>query len=301
MLTYVPSYYSRFSCIASGCKHNCCIGWEIDIDNDTYSKYLNIKGKFGDLLKQNIAGGKNPHFKMLKGGRCPFLNKDNLCDIIVNLGEQILCEICKLHPRYLNYFENRVEVGLGLCCEEAARIILTNKDIVEVVKIEGEEKTESAEETSFFNLRNRVFEALQDRTKIIDDRINNALNILGNQYQAPTRKEIYDIYKPLERLDSMWDTELEKLLADQKYSLVNFDIISEQLLIYFVYRHLSEGVTDGLLQKRLQFAVLSYNCIKEICKGYKNISIEKIIDIARMYSSEVEYSDENLSAILDKI
>ena len=128
MLTYVPSYYSRFSCIASNCQHNCCIGWEIDIDKDTYNNYLKVEGGIAERLKENIIGGKNPRFKMLKGGRCPFLNKDNLCDIIVNLGEQNLCEICKLHPRFLNYFDDRVEIGLGLCCEEAARIILTNKD-----------------------------------------------------------------------------------------------------------------------------------------------------------------------------
>ena len=31
MLVY-PDYYPEFRCSASACKHNCCIGWEIDID-----------------------------------------------------------------------------------------------------------------------------------------------------------------------------------------------------------------------------------------------------------------------------
>ena len=33
-------YYEKFNCISSNCKHNCCIGWEIEIDNDTFEKLL---------------------------------------------------------------------------------------------------------------------------------------------------------------------------------------------------------------------------------------------------------------------
>lgn len=28
----VPSYYKDFKCIAGSCKHTCCEGWEIDVD-----------------------------------------------------------------------------------------------------------------------------------------------------------------------------------------------------------------------------------------------------------------------------
>lgn len=293
MQTYVPSYYAKFSCIASRCRHNCCIGWEINVDSDAYSNYLNVEGEFGKLLKQNIVGGKYPHFKMQKGGRCPFLNKDNLCEIIINLGEDSLCQICKLHPRFINYFENRAEVGLGLCCEEAARLILTNKDKVEIVN--------STEETAFLKLRKKIFDALQNRTVSIEVRMENALNVLGAKYVEQTPRELYDIYKTLERLDSGWDAELDRLLVSEQYPLNDFDIIAEQMLVYFVYRHFSESLEDGLFVERLAFAILSYNCIKEICKSYKTISIEKIIDIARMYSAEIEYSDENLQKILSKI
>ena len=30
-----PDYYPLFHCIADRCRHNCCIGWEIDIDSRT--------------------------------------------------------------------------------------------------------------------------------------------------------------------------------------------------------------------------------------------------------------------------
>ena len=35
MLTVYPDYYSAFRCIAGACKHSCCIGWEIDIDEES--------------------------------------------------------------------------------------------------------------------------------------------------------------------------------------------------------------------------------------------------------------------------
>ena len=43
-----PDYYDSFRCIADKCRHSCCIGWEIDIDEDTLDLYENIPGDFGD-------------------------------------------------------------------------------------------------------------------------------------------------------------------------------------------------------------------------------------------------------------
>mgnify|MGYP006874698003 CR=1 FL=1 len=33
-----PDYYKEFKCIAGECRHSCCIGWEIDIDEETYKR-----------------------------------------------------------------------------------------------------------------------------------------------------------------------------------------------------------------------------------------------------------------------
>ena len=32
-----PEYYDRFRCIAGACKDSCCIGWEIDVDEEKQS------------------------------------------------------------------------------------------------------------------------------------------------------------------------------------------------------------------------------------------------------------------------
>ena len=121
-----PDYYPQFSCIAGRCRHNCCIGWEIDVDEDTLASYRRIGGEMGKRLCASISGdGDAPHFLLGAHERCPFLNEKNLCDLILYGGEDMLCQICRDHPRYRSFFSERTEIGVGLCCEEAARLILT--------------------------------------------------------------------------------------------------------------------------------------------------------------------------------
>jgi len=66
-----PDYYKDFCCIADKCKHNCCIGWEIDIDKDTLSVYKDMKGDFGKRLNDNISLADTPHFVLTDDERCP--------------------------------------------------------------------------------------------------------------------------------------------------------------------------------------------------------------------------------------
>lgn len=295
MQKFAPSYYKKFNCIKGKCKHNCCIGWEIDIDSDTYDFYKSVGGELGQRLKNNIEHSDCPHFILKEGERCPFLNKDNLCDIILELGTDALCDICALHPRFVNEFENRVEIGLGLCCEEAARIILTDNEKFRIELIEGE-KTET--NFAFLILRKMIFEVITNRSLSIDERIEKASEMVGVKPITISRKSVFEILAPLERLDEAWDKEIETLLKDKTHPLPKtFGLVGEQLLTYFLYRHLSSDFTDSI-EKKYRFAVFSFIAIKEICKSYKDISIEKIIDIARMYSSEVEYSDENMTVLM---
>ena len=36
---FMPQYMTEFKCIASQCPDTCCAGWDINIDESTYSKY----------------------------------------------------------------------------------------------------------------------------------------------------------------------------------------------------------------------------------------------------------------------
>lgn len=41
MLITKPDFYDSFKCRAGECTDSCCIGWEIDIDDETMRKYEN--------------------------------------------------------------------------------------------------------------------------------------------------------------------------------------------------------------------------------------------------------------------
>lgn len=79
----------------------------------------------GKKLRDNIDYD-NLCFK-LKDGKCPFLDNNNLCGIYKELGEEHIGIVCDQFPRFTEYFGNVKERGIGLACEEAAKIILTDR------------------------------------------------------------------------------------------------------------------------------------------------------------------------------
>ena len=47
----VPTYFNEFACIGGACEDNCCIGWEVDIDDESLEVYKSVGGEFGDRLR----------------------------------------------------------------------------------------------------------------------------------------------------------------------------------------------------------------------------------------------------------
>ena len=139
MKIYIPEYYNHFKCIAEKCRDNCCIGWGIDIDESSLEKYKNLKNPEGERIRSTIDFTDGASFITDGQGRCKNLDERGLCRIISTLGEGYLCQICRDHPRYFNCEFGRCEGGLGLACEEAARMIFSLHKLPEIVKIEGEE------------------------------------------------------------------------------------------------------------------------------------------------------------------
>ena len=118
------SCFEGFKCKADKCRDNCCIGWEIDIDQATLEKYKKYEGPLKERFEKCIDYGENPHFILGENERCPFLNKDGLCDIILDSGEEMLCEICDKHPRFYEWLPGMTFEGYGIGCEKASEMLL---------------------------------------------------------------------------------------------------------------------------------------------------------------------------------
>lgn len=300
MKVFSPQYYYKFSCIADRCKHNCCIGWEIDIDYETLKKYKKNNSEFKERLKSNISyDDETPHFILSENERCPFLNKNNLCDIICELGEDYLCQICSDHPRFVNCFSDSDEIGLGLSCEEAARIILSS-DYNNLISLNDEKCKYDKEEKLFINERKEIFDIIKKRDISLKKRIE-ALFIKYNITFDFSLKYWSEKLSSLEKLDNQWSKMLDILSTSAFYSdFMGYDIIFERLLIYFIYRHLFESIYDGYFKERLVFSVFSTYIIWSLCINIKKeeLTFYDIVNIARMYSSEIEYSTDNTYTLI---
>ena len=303
MKLIVPNYYSRFRCIAGDCKHSCCIGWEIDIDEDTLQEYDRVDGTLGQRLQTEIdRSGETAHFILGENERCPFLNKENLCDIIIGLGEQALCDICDAHPRFRNEFSDRTEMGLGLCCEAAAKLILTTDTPMQLTVLEDDGETEETDEAEeyLFAVRRNAFAIAQDREFTLAERMEHLSDFFDFPLPEANPQYWAEVYLALERLDENWTAALECLQSEfSPKEFPQWEIALEQLLVYFLYRHLPAALYDGDVASKIAFAVLSTCMIAWLCAAKDECSFDDLLEFVRMYSSEIEYSDENPETLFD--
>ena len=146
----IPEIYTRFYCKAGDCQHSCCKeSWEIDVDEATAEYYFQVTGKLGKMLKENISRNAEGYYiKENQKGQCPFLRKDGLCRLVAELGEDSLCDICALHPRFYEVLsEKDLELGgVGLCCERTCELLLENKEPLQFCFDEAEDRLFTFEE-----------------------------------------------------------------------------------------------------------------------------------------------------------
>ena len=309
-MTAYPDYYPAFRCTAADCRHSCCKGWEIDIDEATLGRYLSEDGELGSRLKNAISDDGDPHFILGKDERCPFLNRDNLCDLILEKGDDYLCQICTDHPRFRNFLPGYTEIGLGLCCEAAGRLILSRKDCVSLV-LTGEETDLDAADAALLEFRNYLLSIAQNRQLTLEARMDALMAECGISIPELSYPRLAAYLAHLERFDSEWDGAL-RLLGQElpetdkeafRLQMQERDEEYEQLLVYFLYRHVLSSAEDRDVPGRVAFAVLSTKILEQLGAlhfwSYGSYTLDDQISYARMYSAEIEYSDENLSRMLE--
>jgi lysine-N-methylase len=132
----MPLYFKEFQCIGGVCEDNCCIGWDVEIDQKTYHKYQKTKDKelsqaFRNFIYENPDSyDRNVDYAIVelgKNNRCPFLNEQQLCRIQAKLGHDFLSNVCAAYPRYANEINGVTEYSLNVSCPEAARLVLANR------------------------------------------------------------------------------------------------------------------------------------------------------------------------------
>ena len=296
MKRYAPNYYHKFHCIASACKHSCCVGWEIDIDEDSYEYYRNLSHPYGETIRRRITVNDDVAcFSLTEKERCPFLQENGLCEMILTLGEDSLCQICLDHPRFRSFFSDREEIGIGLCCEEAARLVLSQNEKTEIVLLsdDGNEEDLWEDEAELLALRDELFEILQNKENSRDDRINTMLCRV--QASAVTDLAFWqEKLFALEQLDPAWQDLVKSLTLSQENSQ-DLEAPLEKFMLYLLYRHLPNAQDEDEIRATVRFAALGCLIVQAICQN-TNTAIEEAV---RLFSSEIEYSEENTRTLLN--
>jgi lysine-N-methylase len=138
-----PSYMESFQCIGSDCEENCCHGWRVTIDKQTYKKYRTIEiRELNDKMKAVVVlseSSNNPHdhahIKLNEKGACPFLDEKSLCEIQGKLGSDYLSKTCQTYPRNYSYKNEAISLYASLSCPEAARKALLTPNAMQPIRM----------------------------------------------------------------------------------------------------------------------------------------------------------------------
>lgn len=155
-----PDFYKKFRCIAGDCEITCCQEWKIAVDEDTRKQWTSIeleesasldgrKGegaavKLSDYIEEKEGAQV---IRLNENHKCPFLNEEKLCKLVINCGEETLSKTCTLFPRQIHEFSDRTEYALVTCCPEVVDMLSKEKPFqsAELLLQEKEESSQSAE------------------------------------------------------------------------------------------------------------------------------------------------------------
>lgn len=325
MLIRVPEYYEEFHCLAGKCPHTCCEKWEVTIDEKSACHYLTVPGPLGEKLRTALSRDDEGAFCFpLNGGRCPFLDGENLCEIHRQLGADATSVTCREHPRFIEDYGPFQEITLSASCPAANALLLGTEAPLTFSEQETTELGDRGDEwlTVLLPLRKQMMELLTDRTKPLKQRLRNFLEMaeaaqswmdgdpMGELPEplAPWQPETvqkkveqapglfpqaFRFLGTLEILDPDWRRLLRQ--AETAAALPVSENSLERIAVYFAFRYLLKAVNDGDLRGRAGFCVFAVLVMERLA------AVCGLPEALRRFSCEIEHSDENMAAVLEAL
>ncbi len=269
-----PDFYPAFRCRAAACRHSCCRGWEIDVDENSAARYRALPGERGESLRAALfRDGEGWHFRLTEEGNCPFLERDGLCRLIRELGEEALCDICALHPRFFLELGEDEIWGLGMSCEEAAAL-LTEREALRLVCGETGESMD-----------------LPGLLRRLGIRLPEALLRYRPEIGEERRRELLERFRDTEAIDDVWPEEL-KALEDCPLPGPEKGAAYQKIYEYILLRQL-ERLEESGAEALADYAALSTDLI-----ALWDAASPDTAGHLRRFSEQIEYSTENVARLI---
>ena len=293
MISIYPTIYHDFQCKADRCENTCCQLWTIDIDEPTAERYHTMTGPLGESLRQAITvDDEGSHFVFSKEQpMCPLLNEQGLCKVVLELGEEGLCDTCHMHPRFYKYIEDLELCGVGLSCEASVELLAqdcTNRDLVFTIEDDDNE----------FGLDERL--KLENVFQLLAFDLEPTLF----QYTPSPNVEYYEkllnLYKTTEPIDETWTAQVNALsnnINQVVTAVKNYVQQQDMSLFNKVYQYILYRQIDMLADYTLETIIDYAKDGTEYILMTSAIEGKTLKQIAR-WSQQIEYDEDNVELLL---
>lgn len=324
MKTRIPDYFDAFHCLAGDCPDTCCGAWDIVVDAAAEARYRAVEGPLGQKLRSALTTGGGETRMVLEHGKCPLLTAEGLCPIVSELGEDFLSTTCHTHPRFTEVYGGYEETALSVSCPEAARLLLTGQEPL-TFRTETDDRPPEPNDLDadlFFLLldaRETAEVILRERSRPLSDRLALLLcfaHRLDAHYDdAPLCRSISRLYReeayrqrqlvrirrhrrdgtliPVRQVFNAMEhltAEFPAHLREREWvSPDRYAVPLERLCVYFLSRWWLKAACDGYIWRHCAAIVVSVLTVAALARTTGDVELA-----ARLYSKEVEHSEENL-------
>ncbi len=293
MISLYPTIYHTFQCKADRCENTCCQLWTIDIDEVTAERYHTMTSPLGESLRQAITvDDEGSHFVFSKKQpMCPLLNEQGLCKVVLELGEEGLCDTCHMHPRFYKYIEDLELCGVGLSCEASVELLAEDTQSDQVIfTIEDDDGEFSPDECL----------TIQNIFELLAFDIDPALFQYAPNPDVQYYTNLLHLYGTTEPIDEEWTAQINilshdtgKLITSVQTYIANHDMsLFNKVFQYILYRQI-DMLADYSFEAILSYAKdsVEYILITSAIEG------SPLKQVAR-WSQQIEYDEDNVDLLL---
>ena len=282
-----PDFYHTFKCIANRCEDSCCKDWDIDIDSETERFYQTVSGELGDKLRRKLVTDEYDErvFKA-EGGRCPFWNRDMLCDIFIGIGARLMLRAENPYAAFGG--EEELDAAFG-------------DDGFTSFLLKARERSAQLLCDNELPFAYRLADCLEFNAQVQSILQGEEPQPLSPASDPPEDcRFIFDLHLGFEIMSDRWRTALRDVANNPDALTPSEDFARdfEKFALYYLYRYYLEAVRSGDVLYSLKRIVCAYLVTGRLdadfaSKGYPLPRLR----ILQRYSKEVEHSYDNTEAL----
>lgn len=297
MISLYPTFYHTFQCKANQCHHTCCQKWTIDVDEETAKLYQTLPTPLGEDLRKFMTVDDEGYYFMFsdKQPTCPLLREDGLCRVVLELGEDSLCDTCHMHPRFYKYIEDLELCGVGLSCEESVEKLLATEGDQLLFTIEDDDGE--------FTTKDRP--VLENIFDLLALGISPAICQFTPNHSIRYCQKLISVYKETEPIDEEWTKQLAHLedMLSSTTAMNTTDLLTldaqETATLNKVYQYILYRQIDMLAEYSLE-SLVRYAFDATVFIALLTHQFGNLPEQIRRWSEQIEYDEDNVAFLFNE-